>query len=63
MTLSVLLDHLPCILSDFPGIILVYAFGSQVNGQVGPMGDYDLAMLDESGQDGLEIQTQFQFVY
>jgi predicted nucleotidyltransferase len=60
MILSALLDQLPSILSEFPGISLVYLFGSQVNGQVGPMSDYDLAILDESGQDELEIQTQFQ---
>ncbi len=61
MSLSTLIDHLPAILADFPGISLVYLFGSQVTGQVGPMSDYDLAIVDESGTDDLTIQAQFQY--
>ena len=61
MTLSVLIDQLPSILADFPGIGLVYLFGSQVTGQTGPMSDYDLAIFDESGEDEVEVQARFQY--
>jgi len=60
MTLDTLANHLPSVLADFPEISLVYIFGSQVKGQVGPMSDYDLAILDQSRQDDLAIQTQVQ---
>jgi len=49
MTPPVLIEHLPGILKDFPGISLVYLFGSQVTGQVGPMSDFDLAIIHENG--------------
>lgn len=62
MFLIVLADHLTAILSDFPGISLVYVFGSQVKGDVGPMSDYDLAIFNESGQDELDVQAGFQQV-
>ncbi len=61
MTLPVLIDHLPAILADFPGVNLVYLFGSQVSGQIGPMSDIDLAILDESGEDALAVQARFQY--
>jgi predicted nucleotidyltransferase len=63
MTSSDLIEHLPALLDDFPSIHLVYLFGSQVTGNVGPMSDYDLAILEEggSGEDELALQARFQY--
>jgi uncharacterized protein len=61
MTHQVLIEQLPSILEDFPGIDLVYLFGSQVTGKVGPMSDYDLAIVTKPGMDDLTIQAQFQY--
>ena len=55
-----MIDQLPSVLADFPDIALVYLFGSQVTGQVGPMSDYDLAIFDESRKDDLAVQAEFQ---
>ncbi|MEJ2726871.1 MAG: nucleotidyltransferase domain-containing protein [Deltaproteobacteria bacterium] len=35
------------LVDDFPGLILAYVFGSQVKGEVGPLSDYDIAVLFE----------------
>jgi predicted nucleotidyltransferase len=52
--------NLPDILADFPEISLVYLFGSRVAGQVGPMSDYDVAILVDSPDENLTIQARFQ---
>jgi predicted nucleotidyltransferase len=59
MSLAILNENLPVVLNSFPGINLVYLFGSQVTGQTGPMSDYDLAILDVS-PDNYLTQIQFQ---
>jgi predicted nucleotidyltransferase len=61
MTVSFLNDTLPSALANFPEIKLVYLFGSQVTGQIGPMSDYDLAISYESQEDSLSIQSRFQY--
>ena len=43
---------------DFPEIALLYFFGSRVNGKVGIMSDYDLAIIVDGQVDNLEIQTR-----
>ncbi len=52
---------LEVILADFPEIGLVYLFGSRVSGQVGPLSDYDFAILTENPQDELDLQARFQY--
>jgi len=61
MTLDLLIENLPLILTDFQTISLVYLFGSQVTGQVGPMSDYDLAIFADSGTDEYDTQARFQY--
>jgi predicted nucleotidyltransferase len=60
MSLTVVAEKLPVVLTDFATISLVYLFGSQVNGQVGAMSDYDLAILTDSIEDNVTIQVRFQ---
>ena len=52
-------DELHAVLTQtikgFPEVLLVYLFGSQVTGQVGPMSDFDFAVLLESPADRGEI--------
>jgi uncharacterized protein len=43
---------------DFPEIALLYFFGSRVNGKVGMMSDYDLAIMVDGQVDNLEIQAR-----
>jgi predicted nucleotidyltransferase len=46
-------EKLPHILSNLKEIRLLYLFGSQVEGRLGPLSDYDLAVLfDPTGDDG-----------
>jgi predicted nucleotidyltransferase len=56
-------EKLPDILTDFPEVSLVYLFGSQVTGQVGPMSDYDLALLHDSPENDIAIQSRFQHAF
>jgi len=51
---------LPGILANFPGISLVYLFGSQASGETGPMSDYDLAIFTEPLEEDNVIQAEFQ---
>jgi len=51
---------LPSILANFPGISLVYLFGSQATGETGPMSDFDLAIFEDSLEEENVIQAQFQ---
>jgi uncharacterized protein len=60
MEVEEITQNLPGILLNFPEISLVYLFGSQVTGQVGPMSDYDLAVLVDPEVEEPAIQTQFQ---
>jgi predicted nucleotidyltransferase len=45
MSIQQLEKKLSDILKDHPGIDLVYLFGSQVSGHVGPMSDFDVGIL------------------
>jgi len=42
--------------NDMPGINLVYLFGSQVEGNTGPMSDFDHGVFLERNQDGPQIR-------
>jgi hypothetical protein len=47
MNLQAISDKLPAILKKFSTVSLVYGFGSQITGSVGPMSDLDLAYLSD----------------
>ena len=51
MTMSIrqLEQKLPKILTSYPSVALVYLFGSQATGSVGPMSDYDIGILVDPG--------------
>jgi predicted nucleotidyltransferase len=51
MNSQVLRDQLQTILPSVPEVSLVYLFGSQVDGEVGPLSDYDLGVLVDAGVD------------
>jgi uncharacterized protein len=61
MTVQFLIEKTPEILQDFPEIRLVYLFGSRVNGEIGPMSDYDFGIVEDS-DDRYSIQVKFQHV-
>ncbi len=58
MDVQALQDELSTILSGLEGVCLVYLFGSQVEGNLGPMSDYDLALLVDRAVDGRRIQAR-----
>jgi predicted nucleotidyltransferase len=60
MSLTVVTKKLPVVLNDFAAISLVYLFGSQVNGRIGAMSDYDLAILTGPAEDDATIRIRFQ---
>ena len=41
------------------GVQLVYLFGSRIEDNVGPMSDYDVAVLFERSVDALELRARF----
>ena len=49
---------LSCILDKLQGINLIYLFGSQVRGAVGPMSDYDLGVLIDRNDDGPQVRSE-----
>jgi predicted nucleotidyltransferase len=59
MNIQVLRDGLHDILRELKSISLVYLFGSQVDGCLGPMSDYDLAVLIDRTADQPQIQARF----
>lgn len=59
MNAQLLKGKLPDILGDLKNISLVYLFGSQVEGRLGPMSDYDLAVLVDGDADQPHIQARF----
>ena len=59
MSIQTLSKHIASLMVDFPEISLVYLFGSQVSGKVGPMSDYDLAILLDHPADGEQTRTGF----
>jgi predicted nucleotidyltransferase len=58
MNTEALKDRLAIILTRLEGVCLVYLFGSQVEGLLGPMSDYDLAVLTDPAADGRRVQAQ-----
>jgi len=58
MNAQALKDELSTIVPRFEGVCLVYLFGSQIEGNLGPMSDYDLAVLVERTVDGRRIQAR-----
>ena len=59
MSIQTLSKHIASLVVDFPEISLVYLFGSQVTGKVGPMSDYDLAILLDHPADGEQTRAGF----
>lgn len=57
MDVQALKDKLSTILPDIEGVCLVYLFGSQVDGILGPMSDYDLAVLVDHAADQRCVQA------
>jgi predicted nucleotidyltransferase len=55
MNAQMLKEIFPNILSDLPQVHLVYLFGSRVAGRIGPLSDYDLAVLIERAADEDQI--------
>jgi predicted nucleotidyltransferase len=58
MNVQTLKDDLSIIMAGLSGVRLVYLFGSQIEGSLGPMSDYDLGLLVEHGADGQRIQAR-----
>lgn len=58
MDAQVLGAELSTIVLGLEGVCLVYLFGSQIEGNLGPMSDYDLAVLVDRATDGREIQSR-----
>jgi predicted nucleotidyltransferase len=58
MDVQVLKDRLTTILTRLDGVCLVYLFGSRVEGDLGPMSDYDLAVLVDRAVDGRRVQAR-----
>jgi len=52
MSIQLLEQKLPDILTHHPSVDLVYLFGSQATGRVGPMSDYDVGALIDREQVG-----------
>lgn len=58
MEVQGLKDELSTILPGLEGVRLVYLFGSRVTGNLGPMSDYDLAVLVNRDVDGRGVQAR-----
>jgi predicted nucleotidyltransferase len=58
MDVQALKDELSTILPGLEGVCLVYLFGSQVEGNLGPMSDFDLAVLVDRAVDGRRVQAR-----
>jgi predicted nucleotidyltransferase len=58
MNVQALKDDLATIVAGVSGVRLVYLFGSQVEGSLGPMSDYDLGVLVDHAADGRRIQAR-----
>ncbi|MEZ4865735.1 MAG: nucleotidyltransferase domain-containing protein [Caldilineaceae bacterium] len=48
---------------SFPAISLLYLFGSQVEGRLGPMSDYDFAILLDHRVNGRNVQAQITHLF
>jgi len=54
---SAILEPIQRVIAGHPSIALVYLFGSQVQGNVGPLSDIDIALLLDKSDDKDAIQT------
>jgi predicted nucleotidyltransferase len=58
MNARLLTTNVQEIVAEFPAISLIYLFGSQVDGKLGPMSDYDFAILMDHGTTNGKMQAQ-----
>lgn len=58
MDVQALKDELSTILTHLEGVCLLYLFGSQVDGMLGPMSDFDLAVLVDRAAAGRRVQAR-----
>ena len=54
---SLIVEAIHRVIVRHPSIVLVYLFGSQVQGYIGPMSDVDVAVLLENGSNKGEISS------
>jgi predicted nucleotidyltransferase len=54
---SLIVEAIHRVIARHPSIVLVYLFGSQVQGYIGPMSDVDVAVLLENGSNKGEISS------
>jgi predicted nucleotidyltransferase len=57
MEIQALKERLSTILLGLDGVCLVYLFGSQIDGNLGPMSDHDLAVLVDRAVNGRRVQA------
>lgn len=55
MQVSLIKSVIEDLISHYPGIKLAYLFGSQIKGDIGPLSDYDIAVLMEYHSDGSQL--------
>jgi len=58
MELEVLKDKLSTILPSLEGVRMVYLFGSRVENNLGPMSDFDVAVLVDRSADGPRLRAR-----
>jgi predicted nucleotidyltransferase len=59
--IEILRESMPDILQHVPEITLVYLFGSQVDGYVGPLSDYDLGVLVDQPESAPYVRSRLAF--
>ena len=63
MEILILQEKILKVSSDYPEISLVYLFGSQVTGGIGPLSDIDLGVLIEHEAVSMELQARLAHEY
>jgi predicted nucleotidyltransferase len=58
MEVNVLKDELSTILSNLEAVRMVYLFGSRAENNVGPMSDFDIAVLVDRAADGSSLRAR-----
>ena len=59
--IEILRTAIPDILQSMPEITLVYLFGSQAEGHVGPLSDYDLGVLADQAESASYLRSRLAF--
>jgi len=59
--IEILRTTIPDILQYVPEIALVYLFGSRAEGHVGPLSDYDLAVLADQAESAAYLRSRLAF--